>query len=87
MSPEMFGMMSIGFGLFANIVTLAFWAGTLNSNIKHLSTNVRQLNMDAVVHHDKQESSINAMWTKHDALDKRVTVIETKCEAHHGERS
>ncbi len=79
-------MIAIGIGLIVNLIALAYWAGNLNSNLKHLSTNVRQLNMDAVVHHDKQEASLAAMWTKHDALDKRVTIIETKCENNHERR-
>jgi hypothetical protein len=86
MSGEIIGLISIGVGLFINVITLAFWAGTLNSNIKHLSTNVRQLNIDAAVHHDKQESSLTTMWTKHDALDKRVVVLETKCVSRHGQQ-
>lgn len=77
-------MIAIGVGLILNLLALAFWAGTLNSNIKHLSGNVRQLNMDAAVHHDKQESSLKTMWDKHDLLDKRVVILETKCEARHG---
>ena len=60
-----------------------WWAATINSNVKHLTTNVKSLTMDAAVHHAEQEASLKAMWLKHDELKERVKVIETKCESNH----
>lgn len=70
--------------LLIQLLAGVWWASAINSTVKHLSSNLRQLSMDAEVHHDKQESSLIAMWKKHDLLDKRVTVIETKCDNNHG---
>jgi len=78
--------------LFGIIITLLlqlgvgiWWAATINSNVKHLSNALSKLNTDSAIRHDRQEKSLDAVWNKHDSLEKRVTVIEVNCENRHKE--
>lgn len=83
-------MTDIGVALIGIVITLilqllagVWWAATMTSEVKHLNTNVRNLSQNAEIHHAEQAKTVNAICVKHDDLDKRLIVIETKCLKNH----